>query len=157
MYLVTAYRWGWTNYSSYIVYCGPDRTKALALGNSESADRGGKYGCDVAEFDEDGTGCKSIGYYPSAYGEVEQHHNYRLDFLESLGMRAEEWVNWEKVMLPNPDKPGTLSMQEVDPAPEWFVAEAKRAQEYQDMIERIYREAREKHRTRPATAGEGEG
>lgn len=84
-YLVMAHRWGNTNGHWYLVYCGPDKTKAEAIAVAEAADRGGKYGCAVYEFDADGTEYKRIAYSGSGWGDDAPFHNHRLDMFQSLG------------------------------------------------------------------------
>lgn len=112
-YLVIAYRWGWTNNSWYIVYGGSDRTKACALATAEANDRGGKYGCVVYEFDQDGTGYKSIAYEGSAYGEKEPEHNEKLEYFSRLGHFMDSYATG-KVLLPDPMNPGRLIYTEVE-------------------------------------------
>lgn len=127
-YLVTAYRWGCTNEHAYHVYGGADRTKALAIANAECADRGGKYGCVVWEFDEDGTNYKAIAYYGSSADKDEAegpHHNHRIDFFERLGMFVNEAAGG-KALLPDPNEPKRLIYTEVAPLPDYLQAEIAR-------------------------------
>ena len=95
-YLVTAYRWGATNGHSYIVYCGPDATVADNLAAMEPDDRGGKYGCQVVRYTEDGgAACQKaerIAYYPSAYGEESPSRNWRIDYFEALGHTLDDYI-----------------------------------------------------------------
>ena len=132
MYLVTAYRWGWLNNHQYHVYAGTDKTKAVALARAEADGRGGKYGCAVYAFTEDGADYTLEAYYPSSYNEEKPSHNGRLDMFESLGHVI---YNYSKgsVMLPDPDKKGYLLPVKMEP-PEWVVSEVKRAEEMAEVL-----------------------
>lgn len=124
MYLVIAFRWGWTNNSWYIVYGGPDRTKACALATAEANDRAGKYGCVAYEFDADGTGYKVIAYESSSYGEKEPEHNERLEYFERLGHFVDSYASG-KVLLPDPFNPGRMKYTDVE-APQVVKDEVER-------------------------------
>jgi hypothetical protein len=103
-YLVTAYRWGQTNNHWYHVYCGPDRTKALALAQNECDDRGGKYGAVVWEFDEDGVDYKRIAYFTSSQDTDDgPYHSHQRDYLERLGFTLDEAYSG-KCLLAKPDE-----------------------------------------------------
>lgn len=131
-FLVVAYRWGWTNAHQYPVYVGTDRTKAHALAQVETEDRGGKYGCAVYEFNADGTEYERTAYFSSIYDEDTPHRNYRIDMFESLGHRFAEFAEG-KVMLPDPDNPGRLKDTEVE-VPEWVKDEVTRRQRICDLM-----------------------
>lgn len=92
-YLATAYRWGWTNAHTYVVYCGNDYDRALELAEEENNDRAGKYGVDVRQYDEEGDWQMLLAYFKSSYGEDMPHHNYRLDYFNTLGHMMDEYVN----------------------------------------------------------------
>jgi hypothetical protein len=134
-YLVIAYRWGWTNGHQYIIYCGPDETKAIAMADSETGDRGGKYGGAVYKFNEDGTDYERIYYTPSSYGEEKPYHNYRIDMFEKLGHRMHEYAEG-KVFLPDPDKEGFLKLFKKRP-PQWLKDLVKREEEFSKSIAKI--------------------
>ena len=91
-YLVTAYRWGWTNNHHYIVYCGPNEDRAWDLAEEECNDRGGKYGVAVNRYKEDGEHDTICAYYPSSWGEKLPYHNYRLDYISRLGHMLEDYL-----------------------------------------------------------------
>jgi hypothetical protein len=130
-YLVVAYRWGWLNNHQYIIYCGPDETKAIALADSETGDRGGKYGAAVYKFNDDGTDYEKIYYTSSSYGEEKPYHNYRIDMFESLGHCMHDYADGY-VFLPDPDKKGF--MKRVDKRPPTWIKELVEREEkhYQD-------------------------
>lgn len=91
-YLVTAYRWGWSNGHNYIVYCGTSYRDAEDSAEKECDDRGGKYGVQVSEW----CGEEHIadhGYYSSLYGEKHLTRNWKLDYINSLGHMMGEYVN----------------------------------------------------------------
>lgn len=113
-YLVVAYRWGWTNTDRYIVYGGPDESKAHALATEERDGRGDKYGCAVYEFDADGTGYRRVAYLCSAYGESQPRHNPRLAYFESLGRFMEDLAGGSRA-LPDPQHPGRLQYVAIEP------------------------------------------
>lgn len=137
MYLVTAYRWGCTNLHQYQVYCGPDRTKAEALAQNECSDRGGKYGVAVCEWNADGTSHKRIGYFPDIMnGGDHPFHNYRIDYLESLGHFLDAYGKGD-VLLPNAAQPGTLKRTEVDKPPQFVLDEIERRRKQYDMMTEI--------------------
>jgi len=123
MYLVIAFRWGWTNSSWYIVYGGPDRTKACAMAKAEAEDRAGKYGCVAYEFNAEGTEYKVISYEPSTYGESEPEHNERLEYFERLGHFVDSYASG-KVLLPDPSNPGLMKYTDVE-APQVVKDEVK--------------------------------
>jgi hypothetical protein len=88
-YFTVAYRWGYTNEHSYFVYVGTDQVKAVTLAENEAQDRGGKYGCAVYEFDENGIDYQLIFYSPSMSEDQtdrEPKHNFRLDYLTMMGL-----------------------------------------------------------------------
>lgn len=89
-WLVTAYRWGWTNNHHYIVYCGDDYDRAMELAEEEANDRGGKYGVVVRSYTEDYS--RTFGYFPSSWGEKLPYHNYRLDYISRLGHMLEDYL-----------------------------------------------------------------
>jgi hypothetical protein len=131
-YLVTAYRWGCTNEHAYHVYCGADRTKALALARAENADRGGKYAAVVWEFDADGTEQKAIAYFQSSLdpdNAVIPHHNHRIDYFERIGQFVDEAMSG-KALLPDPKEPKHLTYQEVAPLPDYLQAQVLRQREF---------------------------
>lgn len=91
-YLATAYRFGWYNNHSYVVYCGNDYDRALELAEAEANDRGGKYGVDVRSYDDEGDWQMLLAYYPSSWGETKPYHNYRLDYFSRLGHMLDDYV-----------------------------------------------------------------
>jgi hypothetical protein len=124
MYLVIAFRWGYTNNSWYIVYGGPDRTKACAMATMEANHSGGKYGCVAYEFNADGTEYKAIHYESSSYGETEPQHNERIEYFERLGHFTHDYASG-KVLLPDPFNPGRMKYTDVE-APQVVKDEVER-------------------------------
>jgi hypothetical protein len=53
VYVVTAYRWGDKELHSYVVGVSRDERKAIAMAKSEESYRGGKYYCEVLEWELD--------------------------------------------------------------------------------------------------------
>jgi hypothetical protein len=131
-YLVTAYRWGCTNEHAYHVYCGADRTKALALARAENADRGGKYAAVVWEFDADGTEQRAIAYFHSSLcpeNAVIPHHNHKIDYFERIGQFVDEAMSG-KALLPDPANEKYLTYQEVAPLPDFLRAQVERQRQF---------------------------
>lgn len=89
-YVVTAYRWGWTNNHQYIAYAGEDYDRALELAEEEADDRGGKYGVALHAYTEDYA--RLFAYFPSSWGEKLPYHNYRLDYISRLGHILEDYI-----------------------------------------------------------------
>lgn len=145
MYLVTAYRWGWLNGHQYQVYCGTDRTKALALAQNEQQDRGGKYGCAVYEWDADGTEFKRIAYFGgSMEGEDEPFHNWRINYFEALGHTLDAYADG-RVYVPHDDGTmKTLKSVVIEPPPERVLNEIKRHKEFCDAMFRMQDERKAK-------------
>jgi hypothetical protein len=135
LYHVTAYRWGNLNLHQYRVYCGPDKTKAIALAQSECDDRGGKYGCAVYQWNEDGTEYTRIAYFGgSMHNEPAPFHNWRVDFFERLGHLLYEWSGG-KIWLPDPENPaGPLKLTEVSPPPQCVIDEIARREKFADHM-----------------------
>lgn len=136
-FLVTAYRWGCTNEHAYHVYGGADRTKALALARAENADRGGKYGCVVWEFDADGTDYRAIAYFPSSMENDEAvipHHNHRIDYFERIGQTLHEAASG-KCLMPDPANPKYLTYQDVPALPEFLLTAMARQKHYLELFE----------------------
>jgi len=144
MFLVIAYRWGWTNAHHYHVYAGPDETKARALATAEAHDRGGKYGCAVLRFDADGTDSERIAYEPSTYGETAPHHNHRIDMFQSLGHSLHHLAHGRRYAREG----NRLIPQAVEP-PEWVVAEVEFREERARQMAEFAKAA---HERQPAEA-----
>lgn len=114
-YLVTAYRWGWTNAHTYVVYCGNDYERALELAEEENNDRAGKYGVDVRQYDEEGDWQMLLAYFKSSYGEDMPQHNYRLDYFSTLGHMMDEYADGTLYVV---EEGGTvLQRREIEPDP----------------------------------------
>jgi len=139
MYLVTAYRWGWLNGGQYPVYCGPDRTKALALAELEPYNRGGKYGCAVDEWTGDGTESARIAYFCSGYGEKEPSHNWRINYFERMGHAFDDYAEG-RMWVPTGDENRTLKSTTVPLPPDFVLAEVKRQRDFRDMMIRMQNE-----------------
>lgn len=115
LYLVIAYRWGNTNNHWYIVYCGDDHGKAVALADHERQGRGGKYGVGVYEITERGEGMELKEYYPSG-DEEEPFTNWRIEMIERLGHELLRYAEGT-VHVPDPERPGFLKLERVEPIP----------------------------------------
>lgn len=115
-YLTVAYRWGSTNSHTYFVYCGHDRTKAIALARAEVSYRGGKYACAVLGFDEDGVEHTLHAYFKSSVDRedaVGPVHNHRKDYFEHLGIFLHDMADG-KCLLPKEDGSNSLTYQLVE-------------------------------------------
>ncbi len=133
IYLVIAYRWGWLNGHQYIVHASTDREAALEAAEAEADDRAGKYAMVVTE--RDGEAESRIHYIPSSYGEANPSHNHRIDMFQSLGSALHDWVEEGFAMLPNPDRPGTLSYVKVeDKPPQWLIEAVKKKIEMEKFM-----------------------
>lgn len=126
-YLAVAYRWGTTNNHSYFVYCGADRTKAIALAREEVSYRGGKYACAVWGFDQDGIESTSLAYFKSSMDPedaVGPVHNHRKDYFERLGIFLHDMADG-KCLLPKEEGSNSLTYQSVE-CPEYARAKVMR-------------------------------
>jgi hypothetical protein len=115
-YFVVAYRWGFTNEHWYFVYVGVDRDKAEALAKEEVQERGGKYGCAVFAFNDDGRDYELVYYAPCMTEDAaatSPRHNHRLDYFERLGMLFDDACEGE-AWLPTEAEPGLLRTVKVD-------------------------------------------
>lgn len=115
-YLAVAYRWGTTNDHTYHVYCGPDRTKAIALARAEVSYRGGKYACAVWGFDDDGIESSLHAYFKSAMDQeaaIGPIHNHCKDYFEHLGRFLHDMADG-KCLLPKEDGSNSLTYQLVE-------------------------------------------
>lgn len=118
-YVAIAYRWGWTNNSWYLIYAGPDKTKAVALASQECSDRGGKYGCEVIQTGEDGTSENFVAYFPSIYGESRCHVNHKIQMFSNIGHRAADAADGLIYVQNEDEKVGILRPAPVEP-PKWL-------------------------------------
>jgi hypothetical protein len=84
LYIVMAYRWGWTNSHWHIVRATDDRDTAIAFASHEQMERGGKYG--VAVHCLAGEDNQIVAYFPSVYGEVQPFVNHRIMAAEQVGI-----------------------------------------------------------------------
>ena len=78
MIIATAYRWGWLNSHSYLVYVGDDETRAMELAHDEVVKQTGQYGVEVARCTEEIEEKEIRAYFSSVYGESEPEVNWRL-------------------------------------------------------------------------------
>lgn len=132
-WIATAYRWGWTNNHQYIVYAGEDYDRALELAEEENSDRGGKYGVALHSYTEDYS--RLFAYFPSSYGEKMPEHNYRLDYLSTLGHMMEEYINGKvTVTVPHDEFPnGVLGFEEIEPDHRLVERAASKKKMYDEM------------------------
>ncbi len=86
VYIVIAYRYGWTNGSWFIVWGGADEESAVNAAIAENATSGHKSGCAVYEIE--GSEEKLVHYCPSGWGEEEP----RFCALEQLWKQVGSWV-----------------------------------------------------------------
>ena len=126
-YLVTAYRWGWTNDHQYQVYAGTDKDKAMESAETEVDGRGGKYGCAVYEFIPDGSDYVMVGYYPSG-DEKAPHYNWRINMFNTLGHKLHEYADGI-MYVADPDRDGFLKPCAVVPE-QWAIDAVKKAEEF---------------------------
>lgn len=143
-YLVTAYRWGDLNGSDhYFVYCGTDEDKALKLAEEERDDRGGKYGVQVVQFNDDGTEYKQVAYHPGLLDDGDApHHNTRYDMLASLGSSLEEAATRStfEMHVHNPGEKGSYRIRPMKiKVPRWVRAAYGRAKKHEALMNRIYK------------------
>lgn len=124
-YLVMAFRFGWINNHWYLVYGGPDRTRACALAADEARLRGGKYSCAVYEFSDLGTEYQLITYEGSTLDEKEPEHNERIEYHRRLGQFADEYASG-LALLPDPANPNMLIYTTITAPDEVVVEEVKR-------------------------------
>ena len=140
IYLTTCYRWGWRNGHTYIIYCGTDATKARAMAQAERDDRGGKYGCEVTRFAENGETWEVDSYFGSSYGEDEPEMNWTIEAMEHIGHVATDYAEG-RARVPSGDEHGTMKLIVVEPPP-ILVDLIKRARERYDTIAAAWAEAR---------------
>ena len=88
MIIATAYRWGWFNSHSYLVYVGNDETRAMELAQNERVERGGGYGVDVIRCTEEIEEEERRAYFSSTFGESEPYLNSRLMWFERVGAKV---------------------------------------------------------------------
>jgi len=114
-YLVTAYRWGWYNAQSYVVYCGNNYERAFVAAENENDDRAGKYGVIVQQWDG-GELKADLDYFPSSYGEKGLSRNWRLDYINDLGHILLDYIDGN-IWMPDaddPEFPNRLKLVKVD-------------------------------------------
>lgn len=133
-YLVTAYRWGWTNDHQYQVYAGTDKDKAMESAETEVYERGGKYGCAVYEFDDTGEESEMVAYVPSD-DENKPSHNWRIDMFERLGHELHRYAEGT-MYVPNPDRKGCLKPVPVTPD-QWAVDAVQKAEKFATDMTKI--------------------
>lgn len=80
-FVVTAYRWGWTNNHSFVVHVGDDEEAACNAAIAENTTSGGKYGCEVLQYPEEA----SVLYRSSSRGEDRPYYNHRIALFEDVG------------------------------------------------------------------------
>lgn len=113
-YLVTAYRWGWYNASSYVVYCGNNYDRAAIAAEYENDSRAGKYGVIVQQWDG-GELKADLDYFPSSYGEKELSRNWRLDYINDLGHILLDYIDGNMwVSDADAENPNRLKLVKVD-------------------------------------------
>lgn len=120
IYIATAYRWGWTNTDSYIVYVGTDESAANDAAEEERDSRGGKYGVEVLEYasaDES----KRVSYFSSTYDEKEPRANHRIAAFEQFGNRLAQAIEDDdsEALLPDPNDERRLIPTKVK-IPQWI-------------------------------------
>lgn len=142
-YIVTAYRWGNTNNHQYHVYAGDDHGKASAMAENERNGRGGKYGVAVYQATEHGESIELLEYFGSM-GEKEPTHNWRIDYLETLGHVLDDLINGD-LSIPNaePDERGITGMHRVElPVDPLLRAEVERHRSRYESMEAALQKAR---------------
>ena len=143
-YVTIAYMWGQTNGHQYRVYAGPQRETAIAHATAEQSDRGGKYGCAVYEYTENGTKETLIHYCgASMHGEDAPFHNHRLDMFSTLGHKFARFAEGFEYHTEPENFGGKTAMvvreRPVKP-PQWvkdvYEREQKQAEMLDDMLRR---------------------
>lgn len=86
-YLVTSYRYGWTN-NVHVIGCWSDRDAALGRAAIEKDGDGGKYGIAVEEYRGDER--TMVRYFPSGWGETEPKWCREMEFHERFGSDVED-------------------------------------------------------------------
>ena len=132
LYLVIAYRFGWTNGHWYHVYIGTSREVALARAEAEALDRAGKYGVEVLEFDESGERPREIDYFPSFREETCAAHNHLNDFHAKVGQFIDDAARG-RALLPDPVQPQYLTYQSVGELPKFLTDEVERRRQVLKM------------------------
>lgn len=150
IYVAIAYRWGYLNLHHYLIAAGCDKEKIVALAQCEADDRGGKYGCVVYEMlDSSATETMTeVAYSPSSWGEGHPHHNYRIDFYETLGHKLAEVVERGVTGTPTPDptligrngKPMSVIKDVPVEVPQWAKDRYAEAKMVLDTMEKTQRE-----------------
>lgn len=134
LYLVTAYRWGFRE-DPYPVYVGSVREEADVRAERESADRGGKYGLEVAECVDGPEEMKftPVRYIPSAFEESAPRDNHVRDLHERLGSFAYMAATERCIM--EPEESSTLLVTAPVEPPDWLLREVARLQARLDYWE----------------------
>ena len=135
IYIVIAYRWGWTNNHWYIVHAGLDEETALEAAREEAEGRGGKYGCAVYIVDHEGIH-KCVDYFSAGYDEDKPYRNYRIDMFSDIGHAAVDAAKG-RIWVPEEGDSGKLKAVEVDP-PEWLVGIVKRAEAHAEKMDEVF-------------------
>lgn len=133
MYLVMAYRGGRLNDHQYPVYCGESLEAATQSAERESADRGGKYGCAVYQYDETGS-FKRIQYVGSSlHNENEPFHNVQADYFHHLGYVLDAYARGLS-FEPCAEGEEFLELKEAQPLPAALQAEVTRQATLRDTL-----------------------
>lgn len=143
-YVVMAHRWGNTNDGSFPVHAGTDKDEALEVAEDYPSYRGGKYGCEVIEFDggEDRyhrPNQKRVAYFPSMVGEKEPETDWLKYQLEHLGHVMWTAQRDKQVWLPERDEElgiEVLKPHDIDP-PQWLIDEVTRAMKWVDKVKGV--------------------
>lgn len=130
MFVVVAYRWGWTNFGWYIHDAFTDLNDAVNSADEECQGRGGKYGVAVEKTPHG----EIAAYFPSSYGEAGPHCNRRIAVAEHIGLDVLNAVQDGEAMLPV-DGTDFLRATKVE-APQWMHERVKHYEEIEAIFER---------------------
>ncbi len=147
-YIVTAYRWGYTNAHQYIVGVYNNSERAIKMADEEAEGRGGKYGCEVEDFE--GEKRESIYYTPSIYGEEKASHNYRIDMFEKLGHLLYERADGRARYVTNDN---FVKWKKIKPA-KWIKEAVKKEEEFSTQMNKMMEEIPKKTSNKGLTSGE---
>lgn len=105
-YVAIAYRYGWSNGHWYIVHAGSNMRAIVDAAQAENASRGGKYGVQVVEIDDQGNE-KEIKYFPSSHNEDHPRLCVRREVWEKIGCRVLEAIDKGEPLTVNEIKAST--------------------------------------------------
>ena len=146
VYLVRAYRLGFTNQPHYIVGCTSIFEFADSLASKEREDRVGKYGIEIVKF-INGVENDIVKYYPSSHGEEKPQIDKRQESWDIFTSNIQtgcylgrEGANTPKELIDNWNKFFHYHVEYSE-----IICDMCRAKKPQDEIDRKSKEIAEKH------------